>query len=61
LAAAATAYGVRHRRLDDVELLGDALTNALGRGGVELLVVPVDRQTSATAHRAYWDHATRLE
>lgn len=57
---AASAYGVRHRRLDDVGLLGDALTDALRRGGVELLVVPVDRQASTAAHQAYWQHAATL-
>lgn len=52
LAAACRVYGVPHA----IALTPEALERALNahRGGVRVVVVPVDRAANTAAHRAYW-------
>jgi 2-succinyl-5-enolpyruvyl-6-hydroxy-3-cyclohexene-1-carboxylate synthase len=51
LVAVARAHGVHAERVPDVAGVKDALA----AGDVRVLVVPVDRDASAAAHRALWD------
>jgi 2-succinyl-5-enolpyruvyl-6-hydroxy-3-cyclohexene-1-carboxylate synthase len=51
LAALATAYGVRARRLDQREDLIGAVAEAAAERGIQVLVVPTDRAANVEVHR----------
>lgn len=54
VAQIARLYGLGHRRVHEVRAFGAALAESLGRSGVDLIEVVVDRQESLRRHLAYW-------
>ncbi|HJW26460.1 MAG TPA: 2-succinyl-5-enolpyruvyl-6-hydroxy-3-cyclohexene-1-carboxylic-acid synthase [Rhodocyclaceae bacterium] len=57
--AAAAAFGLGYARVADVPGLAGALGAALETGGPHVLEVTVDRDSSLTQHRAYWQSCGR--
>ena len=59
LAMVAAAYGVSTERIMHAPDVAPALKNAIGAGGVHVIVVTIDRAASALQHESMWRAAER--
>lgn len=57
-AAAAAAYGIKHRRAETLVKCRAALAEAFAAGGPWLIEAVVERNASVARHRRYWERAT---